>query len=75
MTRRVQLQLLRVRYRKSIDLVGLAPTQQFIPAKARVGPDDNRHLRPALPDLADDAVQFLDGAVRTVDIGAPQPGA
>ena len=34
------------------------PAEQVIPAKARVGPDDDRDLRPALPNPADDPFQF-----------------
>ena len=51
------------------------PAEQVIPAKARVGPDDDRDLRPALPNPADDPFQFLHRSRGPIDIGTPQPGA
>jgi hypothetical protein len=43
-----------------IDPVLLAPRHQGLTGKARVGPQQDAHARPARPDLGDDARNLLD---------------
>ena len=58
-----------------IDAVALAPGQDFIPAKTRVCPDENMDLRPRLPNLLDDSLQFVQCTIGRIAVGAPQARA
>ena len=57
-----------------VDGIALAPGHQFVAGKTGIGAQDDAHGRPALPDLPDDAIDFLDGALAGIDVGAPQLG-
>ena len=52
-----------------VHLVFLAPAQQLVAAETRVGSQDELHPRPALPDLSDDALDFLAAAGSRVLVG------
>jgi hypothetical protein len=48
---------------QKVDAVGLAPAHQPVASKARIGTQQNAHLRPAGADLGDDPRHLLDAAV------------
>src|ERR1700732_2390159 len=53
----------------------LTPSHQLLARKPRVPAQDDLHLRPTAADLVDQARDLVDGAGRSIDVGAPQPSA
>jgi len=53
----------------------LTPGHQLLARKPRVAAQDDLHLRPTAADLIDQARDLVDGAGRSIDVGAPQPSA
>jgi len=58
-----------------IDMVGLAPAHQFFSAEARVGPQHEAHLGPALTQLGHDTFHLFDRTCGRVVVGGPEPRA
>jgi hypothetical protein len=55
--------------------VPLAPRHHGLAGKARVGPQQDAHPRPARPDLGGNARDLLDRPGAAVDVRSPQLGA
>ena len=50
------------------------PSHQLVARKARVGAQDDAHVRPALADLRDDARDLVPGAIGGILVGASELG-
>ena len=59
---------------QEVDAVVLAPRHQRLAGKARIGAQQDAHLRPAPADLGDDPRHLLDAAGAGVDVGRAQLG-
>jgi len=55
-----------------IDAVALAPGQDLLPTKIRIRPHQNMYLRPRLPNLFDNPLQFLQGSIGGIAVRGPQ---
>src|SRR6202162_2276315 len=56
-----------------VHRAGFAPSQQLLPAKTRVGSQDDAGLRPPRANLPHDALHFFQTSRAGVDVRGPQP--
>src|SRR5688572_21250566 len=57
-----------------VDVISFTPVHQPISAETGIGSQNDTYLRPALANLSNDPLNFLQCAGRSIDIGPPQTG-